>query len=168
MNIGAVVGRLTKDMEFIPYENKTTGKKGYRARGTVAVEREGRVDKNGQKEVDFIPVQSWISEIQHEKFFSVYMKKGASVSVNGSIRVENYKDKNNQDRTFTVVEGRMSLVSSPRNNNEGTNMNSQGNQGFQDSQRNQSFQDNQTYQQQPETSYQSNDFQALADEDIPF
>lgn len=161
MNVSALVGRLTRDMEFTPYENKNTGKRGYVAKSSIAIDREGRTGKNGEKQVDYIAVQSWITEVQHDKFFSLYMKKGATISINGSIRSENYTDKNNQNRTFTYVEGRMALVASPRNNNENGSSNQfqQGNQG------------GQTFQSEPvfeEVPYGSGGFDGLASDEIPF
>lgn len=159
MNIGAVVGRLTKDMEFMPYTSQSTGKTGYKARGTIAVDRKG-TGKNGQKETDFVPVQSWITEAQKENYHGKYMKKGALISVNGYIRVENYQDKETQqNRTFTVVQGDMQFVSAPSNNgNKGGNQNGQGqgqgqNQGFEPS-----F----------EPSFEPGGFQEIDSDDIPF
>lgn len=116
MNISAIVGRLTKDMEFIPYTNQKTGKTGYKARGTVAVDRKG-TGRNGEKETDFIPVQSWITDAQKEKYHGLYMKKGVSVSVNGVIRVEQYQDKETQqNRTFTVLQGDIQVISGTSSN----------------------------------------------------
>lgn len=158
MNISALVGRLTKDMEFIPYTNQNTGKTGYKARGVIAVDRKG-TGKNGEKETDFIPVQSWITEAQKEKYHGVQMKKGAAISVNGVIRVENYLDKDTQkNRTFTVVQGDMQVVSPAK---------SQGNGGF-----NQSGEG--TYQQQnsqfdSSTQFEPNQqFEEMYNDDIPF
>ena len=127
MNISALVGRLTKDMEFIPYTNQNTGKTGYKARGTIAVDRKG-TGKNGEKGTDFIPVQSWITEAQKEKYHGVQMKKGTAISVNGVIRVESYVDKETQkNRTFTVVQGEMQVVAPPKAQSQNVAFNQGGN-----------------------------------------
>lgn len=154
MNISALVGRLTKDMEFIPYTNQSTGKTGYKARGTVAVDRKG-AGKNGEKETDFIPVQSWITEAQKEKYHGLYMKKGVSVSVNGVLRVENYQDKETQkNRTFTVVQGDIQLVSATSNTTK-TQGQYSGN--------------NQNSQPEFEPSFDTNtEFDSIHNDDIPF
>lgn len=159
MNISALVGRLTKDMEFIPYTNQNTGKTGYKARGTIAVDRKG-TGKNGEKETDFIPIQSWITDAQKEKYHGVYMKKGVAVSVNGAIRVENYQDKETQkNRTFTVVQGDIQVVSAApksQGQNNGNNQNGGYNQGGQSS-----F--------DPSTAFEPNpEFETMYNDDIPF
>ena len=166
MNISAIVGRLTKDMEFIPFTNQSTGKTGYKARGTVAVDREF-TGKGGKKETDFIPVQAWITDAQKEKYHGVYMKKGAVVSVNGSIRVENYQDKETQkNRTFTVIQGDIQVVSNGAKSQGQGDVSNQGHGGF--NQGNGGYtQGNQQFD--PASAFGSGpSFEEMYNDDVPF
>lgn len=163
MNISILVGRLTKDAEFTAYTIQKTGKTGYKVRGTIAVDRKG-TGKNGQKETDFIPIQSWISESQKEKYHGLLMKKGALVSLHGYTRVENYEDKETKQRkTFTVAQGDIQVLVSPQNGQGG-----QGGQGFDQNQNS-----NQGFEPSFEPSFEPagldpQGFQAIDDDDIPF
>lgn len=170
MNNLTIVGRLTQDMEFKPYENKTNGKKGFRLSGRIAIERNGMVDKDGKKLVDFLPIQSWITEPQR-KYFGDSLKKGAKILLNGSIRVDNYLDKNtNQNRTYTYGTGKIDIMEYAKEKGENMSQNNQA--GYQPPKN--AYQPAQTGYQPPQTGYQppqdgfNPTYDVLSDEEIPF
>ena len=96
MNIAALQGRLTKDVE-VRYTD--TGK--VVANFTLAVNRPF-ADKDGQREADFIPIVLWnkTAEVAGNN-----VHKGDRLAVVGRIQVRNYTDKNGAKRYVTEVVG---------------------------------------------------------------
>ena len=154
MNVVALVGRLTRDMEFGNPVTTKSNKTLVLARGTIAVERKG----SPNKEVDFIPVQSWITATQRDKYHGPLMKKGALISINGVVIVENY-EKDGVSKVFTSIQGETQLMSPSRNEGENQAAPQQG--GFNQNEYNQGGFNNQN-------EYNQGGFNAIEDEDIPF
>ena len=64
----------------------------------VAVNR--RFEKDGKREVDFIPVVAWR---QTAEFICRYFRKGSSICVTGSIQNRSWKDQNGSNRHTTEI-----------------------------------------------------------------
>jgi len=95
MNQVSLVGRLTKDPElrYIPGSGTPV------ASFNLAIDRDYK-KKDGTVEADFIPIQIMGKSAE---LCANYLEKGRLVALNGSIRVENYKDQEGNNRTFTKV-----------------------------------------------------------------
>lgn len=107
MNQVILVGRLAQDVELRYIAGTGTPV----ATFTVAVEREF-VGKNGKREVDFIDVQTWGKSAEN---CSNYIGKGSLVSVQGSLRVEKYEDREGNRRiSYRVNADRVQFLSSKR------------------------------------------------------
>ena len=85
MNNVNLVGRLTRDPElrFIPQSGTAV------ARFRMAVNREFK--REGQPDADFFNIVVWGKSAEN---CANYLKKGRLVAVNGSMRNNNYEDKN--------------------------------------------------------------------------
>ena len=107
MNQVILVGRLAQNVELRYIAGTGTPV----ATFTVAVEREF-VGKNGKREVDFIDVQTWGKSAEN---CSNYIGKGSLVSVQGSLRVEKYEDREGNRRiSYRVNADRVQFLSSKR------------------------------------------------------
>ena len=107
MNSVVLVGRLAQDPEL----RYIAGTGMPVATFTLAVNREF-TNKKGEREVDFIDIQAWNKQAET---VANYLKKGNMVSVNGSIRVENYMDKNgNNRRSFRINANRVEFLITDR------------------------------------------------------
>ena len=107
MNQVILVGRLAQDVELRYIAGTGTPV----ATFTIAVEREF-VGKNGKREVDFIDVQTWGKSAEN---CSSYIGKGSLVSVQGSLRVEKYEDREGNRRTsYRVNADRVQFLSSKK------------------------------------------------------
>lgn len=84
MNRVVLIGRLTKDPEMKIFEE--SGK--VITKFILAVERTFK-NKDGEREVDYIPVSLWgkRAEIVNE-----YLKKGKLLSVTGRLQTRSYED----------------------------------------------------------------------------
>ena len=85
INRVVLVGRLTKDVEV-----RKTGTGLSVASFTVACDRRGSRDAQGQSQADFINCVAWR---QAADFLGQYARKGALVGVEGRIQTRNYDDK---------------------------------------------------------------------------
>lgn len=136
MNQVVLIGRLTKDPElrFIPNSGTAV------ARFGLAVNREYSKDK----EADFFNIVVWGKSAENA---ANYLKKGRLVAINGSMRNNNYEDKNGTKHyNIEVVANRVEFLE------------------WGDKNENQS-------KQEPKSDYQDNfnGFQAIdGDDDIPF
>ncbi|MDN9268599.1 single-stranded DNA-binding protein [Clostridioides difficile] len=112
MNNVCLVGRLTKDPEFkyIPKSGTPV------ATFTIAIDRD-YVNKEGQKETDFIPVEVMGKSAE---YCASYITKGRLVALKGEIRVDSYTDKKTEEkRIFTKVHTKMvTSLESSKNNKE--------------------------------------------------
>ena len=107
MNSVVLVGRLAQDPEL----RYIAGTGMPVATFTLAVSREF-TDKNGERGVDFIDIQAWNKQAET---VANYLKKGNMVSVNGSIRVETYTDREgNRRRSFRINANRVEFLITDR------------------------------------------------------
>lgn len=90
MNQVILTGRLTKDPEVRYTQNQTPV-----ATFTIAVERD-----YVKKTVDFIPCKAWDKKAD---FIEKYFHKGDGIVIEGTLRVENYEDKNGKKQKSTNV-----------------------------------------------------------------
>ena len=95
MNQIILIGRACKDTEV-----NASGKM---ANNSIAVDRVLK-DKDGNKVTDFINLR-WLGEKQ-ATFAQNYIKKGVKVAITGSLCVDNYKDKdgNNKQASYVMVQ----------------------------------------------------------------
>ena len=82
INRVVLVGRLTRDVEVRKTQSGLSV-----ATFTVACDRRGSRDANGQKTADFISCVAWR---QTADFLGQYARKGALVGVDGKIQTRNY------------------------------------------------------------------------------
>jgi single-strand DNA-binding protein len=117
------MGRLTADPDY-----RQTPQGIPVCRFSIAVDR-GYVSKSsGQKETDFINITAWRGTAD---FVSRYFNKGKPIIVEGSLRNDNYTDKNGIQRYEMHVDASnvyFTLNDSRANNNAG-GYNNYGNQG---------------------------------------
>lgn len=92
MNSVVLIGRITKDAAIRYTQNKVSV-----ASFTIAVDRMYK-DKNGNKQTDFIPV-----EVVGKEKINNWLVKGKLISVEGSIQVDRWQDKNGAWKTYTKV-----------------------------------------------------------------
>ena len=88
-----IMGRLVTDPEL-----RTAGNSNV-CRFRVAVER-SFAGQDGQRQTDFINVNAWNRTAD---FVAKYFRKGQMIAVDGSLRQENYKTQDGEDRTVYVV-----------------------------------------------------------------
>ena len=86
LNKVILFGRLTKDPDFRQTQSGTPV-----CRFTVACDRAFANKKTGKREADFIECQAWR---QTAEFVSRYFQKGSAITVDGSLRNNNYTDNN--------------------------------------------------------------------------
>lgn len=88
MNKSIIIGRLTKDPELNSTSNGTSV-----CKFTIAVS--GYNDRT-----DFIDCEAWKNLADN---LTKYQKKGNQIAVSGSIRVDNYEDKDGNKRKSTKI-----------------------------------------------------------------
>lgn len=95
INSVVLCGRLTKDPElkYIPGSGTAT------CNFTIAIDR-GFTKKYGTKETDFIPIQTWGKTAEA---CANNINKGKMVAIEGSIKVDSYKDNEGKNKTYTSV-----------------------------------------------------------------
>ena len=106
LNRVCIQGRFTKDPELKTLDggNKVVA-------FTLAVER-NRTNKDGNKDTDFIDCVAWGKTAE---FICKYMAKGSAATVDGELRVREWKDKNdNNRRTVEVLVGDIFFADSKR------------------------------------------------------
>jgi single-strand DNA-binding protein len=95
MNHVVLVGRLTRDPELRYVQGSGTPV----AQFAIAIDREF-TGKDGNKETDFIDIQVWGKSAEN---CANYIGKGSLVAIQGSIRIETYKNKDGENRRATKV-----------------------------------------------------------------
>lgn len=95
MNKTILIGRLTADPEL----RQTAGGVSV-CRFTVAVNRKYK-NEQGEYEADFISCTAWR---QTAEFIAKYFTKGKMIALDGSLRNNNYQDKNHPDVTHYTTE----------------------------------------------------------------
>lgn len=95
MNNVVIVGRLSRDpdLRYIPGTGTAA------ASCSIAVDRD-YTKKDGTKETDFIPFEVMGKPAEYT---ANYLSKGRLVAIQGSVRVDRYKDQSGQDKTFTKI-----------------------------------------------------------------
>lgn len=150
MNQVILIGRLTRDPElrFIPSSGTAV------ARFSIAVNREFK--REGQPDADFFNIVVWGKTAEN---CANYLKKGRLCAVNGSLRNNNYEDKNGvKHYNVEVNANRVEFLEWGDNNNSQPRQN----QGYQPPQQ-------QSQQNQPAKQDDFGGFQAIdGDDDIPF
>lgn len=91
-----LMGRLTADPEIRQTQNGTAV-----AKFTVAVNRQYADKQTGERQADFISVQAWKNTAE---FVSKYFHKGSMIIVEGSMRNNDYTDKNGVKHYSMVVQ----------------------------------------------------------------
>ena len=88
MSLNRVIlfGRIVRDPEYRQTASGTAV-----CRFTVACDRAFANKETGKREADFIECQAWR---QTAEFVSRYFQKGSAITVEGSLRNNNYEDKN--------------------------------------------------------------------------
>ena len=109
MNHVVLVGRLTRDVElrYLQGSGMAVGQFG------IAVDRDV-VSKDGKKETDFIDIQVWGKSAEN---CANYIGKGSLVAIQGSLRIENYKNQGGENRKATKVNANRVKFLDNRNKN---------------------------------------------------
>lgn len=89
MNIISLTGRITKDLEL----RKTTSDKS-------VVEFSLAVNRIGQDQADFITCQVWGTQAEN---LAKYQGKGSLIGIAGSLRTDQFQDKEGNNRYKTYV-----------------------------------------------------------------
>lgn len=128
MNNIQLIGRITKDLEL-----KQAGQTS-KCDFSIAVNR--KFAKEGQQQADFINVVCFGKIAEN---LVKYQSKGSQIGVVGSLNIDQYKDNEGNNRTFTkVVANEIEFLGSNNQSN-----NNQSDNGY-------------------------NEFQTIDDDDIPF
>ena len=96
MNKVILVGRLTADPELRQTQSGIAS-----CRFTVACDRRFADKNTGERQADFISCTAWR---QTAEFVSRYLNKGKLICVEGSLRNNNYQDKNHPDVTHYTTD----------------------------------------------------------------
>lgn len=111
MNKVILCGRLTADPEL---RQTTSGISA--CRFTVAVDRRIANKETKEREADFVTCVAWR---QTADFVSKYFSKGKLICVEGSLRNNNYQDKNHSDVTHYTMEVQVDNVEFVGGKNDG-------------------------------------------------
>ena len=95
MNQIILIGRLTREPELIYIAGSGTPV----AQFAIAVDREF-TGKDGKKETDFIDIQVWGKSAEN---CANYIVKGSLVGIQGSLRIDNYKNEAGENRRAVRV-----------------------------------------------------------------
>lgn len=95
MNRVLLIGRITKDPE-IRYTQSGIPSVSF----TLAVDRQGMKDANGNRQADFISCVAWRGQAD---FISRFIRKGFLMSIEGRIQTRNYQGQDGQTRYVTEV-----------------------------------------------------------------
>ena len=96
MNKVILVGRLTADPELRQTQSGVSS-----CRFTVAVDRRFADKSTGERQADFISCTAWR---QTAEFVSRYFSKGKLICVEGSLRNNNYQDRNHPEITHYTMD----------------------------------------------------------------
>lgn len=155
MNQVILIGRLTRDPElrFIPNSGTAV------ARFAIAVNREFK--REGQPDADFFNIVVWGKSAEN---CANYLKKGRLCAVNGSLRNNNYEDKNGvKHYSIEINANRVEFLEWGEGNNR------QPNQGQYQNNNQQNYNRPQQSQQNQAAPDEFVGFQAIdGDDDIPF
>lgn len=109
MNRSDLIGRLTRDVELRKTESGNV-----RADFTIAINRIGA--KENQQQADFIPCRVWNSQAEN---LAHYMSRGSLIAVEGTLRNDNYTDKDgNTKYSWYVLAQNIEYLSQKGGNKE--------------------------------------------------
>ena len=91
-----MIGRLTADPELRQTQSGVAS-----CRFTVAVDRRFADKTTGERQADFISCTAWR---QTAEFVSRYFNKGKLIAIEGSLRNNNYQDRNHPDVTHYTMD----------------------------------------------------------------
>lgn len=94
MNVVAIIGRVTKELE-ISYTRQGTPNCTF----TIAIQRDYK-NSDGNYDADFIQIVAWREVAQ---LLVTHVKKGEQIGVNGQLRSRSYVDKNGIKKYITEV-----------------------------------------------------------------
>lgn len=94
MNVVAIIGRVTKELE-ISYTRQGTPNCTF----TIAIQRDYK-NSDGNYNADFIQIIAWREVAQ---LLVTHIKKGEQIGVNGQLRSRSYVDKNGIKKYITEV-----------------------------------------------------------------
>lgn len=114
LNVVAIMGRLARDPEL---RQTTTGKSV--ASFTIACDRNGKRDANGQSQADWIPVTAWDRTAE---FVCKYFQKGSLIVVDGRLQSRSYQDKNGNNRTAIEIVANNVNFAGPKSSNAAPSM----------------------------------------------
>ena len=125
MNHVVLVGRLTRDPELRYIAGSGTPVANF----AIAVDREF-AGKDGKKETDFIDIQVWNKSAEN---CANYIGKGSLVAIQGSIRIDSYKNQEGETRKATRVNAnRVQFLDTKKNNQANNDPVTLEPQGFQE------------------------------------
>ena len=111
MNKVFLIGRLTRDPELRYIAGSGTPV----AQFGIAVDREF-VGKDSKKETDFIDIQVWGKSAEN---CTNYIGKGSLVGIQGSLRIDNYKNEAGENRRAVRVNAtRVQFLDNRKNNSQ--------------------------------------------------
>lgn len=93
MNRTILIGRITRDLEVRSNEAGTS-----KCQFQIAIQRRGA--KEGTQQTDFINIVVWNKMAEN---LAKYMGKGSLVGIEGTLRADNYTDRDGNSRTFNYV-----------------------------------------------------------------
>ena len=111
MNKVILIGRITKDPEIRYNQNGSSSVLNF----TLAVDRGGQRDQQGNRAADFINCVAWN---QPADYMSRFVKKGYLLCVTGRIQNRNYQGQDGQMRYVTEVAIDTVENLTPRDNNQ--------------------------------------------------
>ena len=114
LNVVAIMGRLARDPEL---RQTTTGKSV--ASFTIACDRNGKRDANGQSQADWIPVTAWDRTAE---FVCKYFQKGSLIAVDGRLQSRSYQDKSGNNRTAIEIVANNVNFAGPKSANAAPSM----------------------------------------------
>lgn len=161
MNKVILIGRLTADPEYRQTPNGVAV-----CRFNIAVDRPYQKDK--EKEADFVSCQAWRNTAD---FVQHYFTKGKPIIVEGSLRNNNYTDKNGVNHYgMDVLVSNVEFAISDNTQNQQPQQQYNGYGGYQQSsQYQQAPPPNTNYQQNNVGNLNLNDFEEIiSDGEIPF
>ena len=95
MNKVSLIGNLVRDAEFFQMKDSSRGV----IKFTLGV-NSGFVKKNGERDVDFIPIAYWSN---HAEKLLPYLLKGKQVAVIGEIKTRTYQTEDGTKKYITEV-----------------------------------------------------------------
>lgn len=123
----------------------------------IAINRQYADKQTGERQADFVTVQAWRTTAE---FVAKYFGKGSMIIVEGSLRNNNYTDKNGVKHYSMIVQADSVNFGESKSSQQGNNNNTYQQQPYAQPQ----YQ--QTAPQQPQANL--SDFEVLSDGDVPF